>query len=45
MGLRTDIGTVLIVGELRDSSTAIGIRMVVLAAEMALNNISLCNTR
>ena len=45
MGLRTDIRTVLIVSELRGSSTAIGIRVVVFAAELALNNISLCNTR
>ena len=45
MGLRTDIRTALIVSELRGSSAAIGIRVVVSAAELALNNISLCNTR
>ena len=45
MGLRTDIRTVLIVSKLRGSSTAIGIRMIVFAAELALNNISLCYTR
>ena len=39
MGHRTSKGTVLIVGELRGSST------IVFAAELALNNISLCNTR
>ena len=45
MGLRTDIRTVLIVSELRGSSTAIGIRVAVFAAELAYNKISLCNTR
>ena len=45
MGLRTDIRTILIVGELRGSSTAIGVRVVDFAAELALNNISLSNTR
>ena len=45
MGLKSDIGTVLIVCELRGSSAAIGIRMVVFAAELALNNISHCNTK
>ena len=35
MGLRTDVGTVLIVRELRGSSTAIGIRTIVYAAELA----------
>ena len=33
MGLRTDIRPVLIVGELRGSSTTIGIRMIVSAAK------------
>ena len=45
MDLRTDIRTVLIVRELRGSSTAIGIRVVVSAAELAYMNISLWNTR
>ena len=45
MGHQTDIRAVLIVRELRGSSTAIGIRVVVFAAELAYNNISLWNTR
>ena len=45
MGLRTEIRAVLIVGELRGSRTTIGINMIVFAAELALNNISLCGTR
>ena len=45
MGLRTDIRLVLIVGDLRGSRTAIGIRMIIFAAELALKNITLCNTR
>ena len=36
---------VLTVGELRGSSMAIGIRIIVFAAELALNKISLCSTR
>ena len=42
MGLQTDIRTVLIVSELQ---SAIGISVVVFAAELAYNNISLWNTR
>ena len=36
MGLRTDIGSVLIVCELRGSRTAIGINMIVFATAEAL---------
>ena len=45
MGLRIDIRTVLIVRELRGSSMAIGIRVVVFTAELANSNISRCSTR
>ena len=45
MGLRTEIRTVLTVGEVRGSSTAISIRMIVFAAKLALNHISPCNRR
>ena len=45
MGLRSKIQTVLIVGELRGSNTALGIRMSVFAAELALNLISCCSNR
>ena len=45
MGLRTDIGTVLIVCEIWGSSTALGVRVIVFAAECARNPSDYCSTR
>ena len=45
MGLRIDIETALIACELRGSRTVVGINMIIFAAELALNHISLCSKR